>query len=188
MYENVIWEGRFQPIHKGHLAYIKILLSKSKNLWIYVVDNEVSTNIPDFISPVPFFTEEVDKHHIASKNPLPFSLRYKMVIETLKEEFGSDAPIYVFGGKRLDLDWDYYKKILPDNRFFLTPLRDDFENIKARAWKELGELVERIDVSKLPKISATMVRESIRSGKKAESLLNKKTLSILKEYDYLDKI
>ena len=157
-------------------------------MWVFVVDNEVSKDLPGFVSPVPFFTEEVDTHHRCEKNPLPFWLRYQIVVETLKYELGSDAPFFVWGGRRLDLNWEYYKKALPHDRVFLTPQRDSFEDIKARAWAELGETVQRIDVSHLPKISATMVRERIRNGQAVSDLLSVKTIEILKQYDYFDKV
>ena len=188
MTKTALWEGRFQPIHKGHLAYIELLLTKSETLWLYVVENEVSTSIPNFKSPVPEFTAEVDTHHISEKNPLPFWLRYQIVHETIRYEFGGNAPIHLWGGRRLDLDWPFFKKALPKDRVFLTPSRDRFEDSKARAWATLGEKVVRIDVDHLPKISATQVREAIRNKQDLSDLLSKKTLEILNDYQMLDRI
>lgn len=187
-HENVIWEGRFQPIHQGHISYIKLLLENTNHLWIFVVENEVSTNVIGSYknSPVPEFTKEVDSHHISEKNPLPFWLRYRLVIETLRAELGPDAPITVIGGRRLDLSWSLYDKIFPSNRVFMTPLRDSFEDFKANAWKSLGEEVIRVDVSHLPKISATQVRDALKKGNSVENLLSPTTISLLHEYGYIE--
>lgn len=185
-FKNVIWEGRFQPIHLGHISYIKKLLAFGEHVWIYMVHNEVSKS--DFNSPVPYFTEEVDKHHIVEKNPIPFSIRYRIVRETLLNEFGADAPITFWGGRRMDLSWSFCKQALPEERVFLTPERDEFEDIKAKAWNDLGEKVIRINVSDLPKISATQVRKAIKENKSTEGLLSPKTYELMKKFDVLKKI
>jgi hypothetical protein len=180
---NVFWEGRFQPIHRGHIAYIQTILEYSERVWIYIVDNEISTEV-NCTSPVPSFTKEVDTHHIKEKNPLPFWLRLLIVQETIKSELGFDVPVTVWGGRRFDLMWDYFsKKALPYPRIFVIPTRDSFEDSKAAAWQSLGETVERIDVSHLPKVSATMVRNAILNGQNLDSFLCKKTIEILFKYD-----
>ncbi|WP_444626226.1 adenylyltransferase/cytidyltransferase family protein [Flavobacterium columnare] len=163
-FKNVIWEGRFQPIHKGHLAYMNKLLAYGEHLYIVVVANEMSSEVyenPDDL-PVRFFSEEVDPHHRPEKNIFPYHLRYRMVIEAVNEYFGKDAPITVMSGRRLDLAWDLYKKILPEERVFITPTRDSFEDVKAKAWLTLNEKNYRVDVSDLPVLSATMVRDSLK--------------------------
>ena len=183
---NVIWEGRFQPIHLGHVAYVRRLLEHAERVWVFVVDNERSTEAnPPIQSPVPDFTAIVDQHHVPQKNPLPFWLRYRLVQETLQFELGSDAPITVWGGRRLDFAWPFYARALPKERVFLTPKRDDFEDAKAAAWQALGETVVRIDIAGLPVVSATMVRESAHDRQRLEQLLSPKTLAILEQEGYL---
>ena len=114
---------------------------------------------------MPDFSRTVDAHHAAERNPWPLWLRHRMVVETLRAafpEFGrSGAPL---AGHRLDLDWQLYRELLPPDRIFAVPLRDDFEDAKAKAWTALGERVERIDVSHLPEVSGTLVRERLASG------------------------
>ncbi|HJU10168.1 MAG TPA: hypothetical protein VJ728_04790, partial [Candidatus Binataceae bacterium] len=105
-----------------------MLLDYGTHLWIFVVENEVSTALSveeQKKLPVPEFTEMVDKHHRAEKNPLPFWLRYRLVNETLRAEF-PNSPITVWGGRRLDLLWPFYARALPPDRIFITPTRDDF--------------------------------------------------------------
>lgn len=89
-YANAIWEGRFQPIHLGHLAYIKLLLEQADHVWIIVVFNETSEQVglPLEKLPVPALSQAADPHHRSEKNPLPFWVRYRLVQETLREEVG----------------------------------------------------------------------------------------------------
>jgi hypothetical protein len=187
-YRNAVWEGRYQPIHRGHVRYAATLLERAEHVWIFVVDNERMADLPGVTSPVPEFSMIVDGHHGSEKNPLPFWLRYRMVVETLREEFGSDAPITVWGGRRLDLAWDYYRKALPPDRVFLTPERDAFEDAKAAAWRTLGERVERIDVSHIPPVSATMLRARLQQGVPVADLLCAKTEELLRRYGYLERL
>lgn len=183
--ETGIWEGRFQPIHRGHVAYVQLLLERCERLWIFVVENETSADVPGAASPAPAFTAEVDGHHGAEKNPLPFWLRYRLVVETLGDAFPG-AQITVWGGRRLDLMWDFYARALPPDRVFLTPERDAFEDAKARAWAQLGERVERVDVSALPPFSATQLRERLRAGEDVADLLHPTTERLLREAGCLD--
>lgn len=186
-YRNVVWEGRYQPLHRGHLAYMERLLKMGEHVWIWVVANEQSTEVFDDPAelPVPEFTREVDPHHVPAKNILPFWLRYRVVVETTRDVFGAHAPITVSGGRRLDLAWDLYQKLLPPNRVFLTPERDSYEDIKARAWNQLGERCVRIDVSDLPKVSATMIRERIANNESVSELIAPTTERLLREHGFI---
>ena len=151
-----------------------------------MVENEVSTDVvsdPDLL-PVPEFTAEVDQHHGADKNPLPFWLRYRLVQETLDAEF-PDSPITVWGGRRLDLNWKFYARAFPPNRVFLTPERDEFEDAKARAWDKLGEKVIRVDVSHIPPISATQLRDRLDSKGGVEEFLCPSTEKLLRSLGFI---
>jgi phosphopantetheine adenylyltransferase len=190
--KNIIWEGRFQPVHRGHVAYIKTLLSYGHHVLIFVVDNEISTEVRgielndnNILNTIKWFSEVVDKHHAKEKNPLPFWFRLHLLQETLRSECNDLSKLTIWGGRRLDLMWNYYKKALPPNRIFFTPLRDDFEDLKAKAWDTLGEKVQRIDVSHIPIISSSMVRESWDDKDKLSELLCQKTIDILKDFKYL---
>ncbi len=188
-FANVIWEGRFQPIHRGHLAYVKLLLTYAEHLWIFVVENEVSRDVVQDQSylPVPDFTTEVDRHHGQEKNPLPFWLRYRLVQSTLREEL-PQAPITVWGGRRLDLAWPFYARAFPRERIFITPKRDAFEDAKAKAWTQLGERVMRVEVDQIPAISATELRNALRKGERTARFLCASIERLLKVSGYLEKL
>jgi nicotinic acid mononucleotide adenylyltransferase len=189
-FKNVVWEGRYQPIHLGHVAYVRELLKYGERVWIWVVANEQSSEVISDVEElvVPEFTQTVDPHHRPEKNLLPFWLRYRLVVETLQSEFGAEAPITVSGGRRLDLAWDLYRKILPPERIFITPERDSFEDVKAAAWQKLGEECYRMDVSHLPRISATMIRDRIRNKQPVDDLLPHYAVKLLREEGYIEDL
>jgi nicotinic acid mononucleotide adenylyltransferase len=182
--ENAIWEGRFQPFHVGHLAYVERMLSLAQTVWLWVVANELSSATPGR-SPVPTFSAAVDEHHVPSKNVLPFWLRYRAATTCLRK-YGER--VIVCGGRRLDLQWDLYSTILPPNRVFLTPTRDAFEDLKADAWRALGERVMRVDVQDLPNVSGTQLRECVRRGEDASHLMPPECRHVLQTHGYYERL
>jgi cytidyltransferase-like protein len=173
-----IWEGRFQPIHRGHVAYIAELLDKCDELIVVVVANEVSS---ERRSALPDFSRIVDRHHGSEKNPWPLWFRYRLVRQTLEVTFPG-ANIVVLAGHRLDLDWQLYDQLLPPNRTFAVPLRDDFEDAKAEAWESLAQEVQRVEVSHLPQISGSLVRARLESGDNLGDVLEPATYEMLSAY------
>lgn len=171
----LVWEGRFQPIHRGHVAYVGELIPRADRLVIVVVANETSHGRN---TPVPEFSATVDEHHGAEKNPWPLWLRHRLVQRTLASTF-PDADITVLGGHRLDLDWPLYDLLLPAGRVFAVPTRDEFEDAKAKAWTSLGQQVERVEVGHLPAISGTLVRQTLASGQGLRELLEPVTYDLL---------
>jgi len=172
---HLVWEGRFQPIHVGHVAYVGELLARCDTLTVVVVANEVSVGRS---SPVPEFSALVDVHHVAERNPWPLWRRFDLVRRTLSGQY-PNAPLRVLAGHRLDLDWPLWDELLPPGRIFATPNRDEFEDAKADAWTRLGQLVERVEVGHLPAVSATLVRERIRAGGPLADILHPATLEML---------
>ncbi|WP_431783450.1 hypothetical protein [Streptomyces chumphonensis] len=176
-FTHLVWEGRFQPIHRGHLAYVGELLERGEKLTLVVVANETSTHTT---TPVPEFSQVVDGHHAAERNPWPLWQRHAMVRAAVRAVFPDRAEdVTVLAGHRLDLDWPLYQQLLPPDRVFAVPLRDDFEDAKAAAWTRLGERVVRLDVSHLPSVSGTLVRELMEGGKDLTDVLHPVTTAML---------
>lgn len=190
-YQNVVWEGRFQPIHMGHILYIKKMLELADRVWIIVLANEISSDLdqkPNLISPV--FTQEVDGHHRKEKNPFPLWFRFLAVESTLNVALQPEerSRVIVSAGHRLDLDPGFYKRhLLPPNRVFLTPTRDSYEDSKASFWEQFGETTIRLDVSGIPILSATMVRQAIEENdsEKLSMYLHAETIKLLKEHGFM---
>ena len=172
-------------MHRGHLAYVGELLQRADQVTVVVVANETSerSSVP---SPVPEFSALVDGHHAAERNPWPLWLRQRMVQTAIRTAYAERiADITVLAGHRLDLDWPLYQQLLPADRVFAVPARDDFEDAKAEAWAKLGERVIRLDVTHLPSVSGTQVRELLDHGGPLEAVLHPVTLAMLHEYGYL---
>ena len=177
-YKNLIWEGRFSPVHNGHLSVIEHIASLCEFLWIVVVENKIG-NISK--SPVPFFTEVVNKHHVPQKNLFPLWLRVQMLQKALKDRL-QDQSILVSFGPRLDLAWDFYREALPSKRTFAVPFRDDFDDLKEKAWTTLGEEVCRIRCLEFSSISATQVRSYLAENKALDTLLPKSVEKMIREF------
>ena len=83
-FKNIVWEGRFQPVHLGHLSYIEKLLDLGEAVWIIVVANEQSSDVLEESELlVPEFSMEVDKHHLPEKNILPHWLRFQLIVDAI---------------------------------------------------------------------------------------------------------
>ncbi|MFF2044093.1 hypothetical protein ACFVVX_27100 [Kitasatospora sp. NPDC058170] len=178
-FSHLVWEGRFQPVHRGHLAYVGELLRRTEKLTVVVVANETSADARH-PSPVPEFSRTVDGHHAGERNPWPLWLRHRMVRATVGAAFPERvSDVQVLAGHRLDLDWPLYRQLLPPERVFAVPARDDFEDAKAAAWTALGERVVRLDVTHLPAVSGTQVRELMAAGRPLDTVLHPVTLGLL---------
>ena len=174
--ETLIWDGRFQPVHLGHLGFIRSLLVRGQPVLVYMVDNELSAQLPHVKSPVPDFTAEVDRHHVRDKNPIPFWLRYQLLNATIKAEFDDKDNVTVWGGRRIDLHWEYLRSAFPPRRLFVSSTRDGFEDAKLRAWQALGERAEQVENTFGPVFSGTEFREAARKGDDLERYLSRHTL------------
>ncbi|MFB7380487.1 hypothetical protein ACFC6U_24105 [Kitasatospora purpeofusca] len=179
-FSHLVWEGRFQPVHRGHLAHVGELLRRTERLTVVVVANETSADARHR-SPVPGFSRTVDGHHAGERNPWPLWLRHRMVRATVEAVFPERAgDVQVLAGHRLDLDWPLYQQLLPPERVFAVPSRDDFEDAKADAWTALGERVLRVDIDHLPKLSGTLVRELMAADSPLDEVLHPVTLELLR--------
>jgi hypothetical protein len=173
-----VYEARFQPIHKGHVAYVGELVARCDRLIVVVVANETSEAGR---SPMPAFSRLIDKDHSTERNPWPLWLRHRLVAETLRTCF-PDRDITVLAGHRIDLDWALYDALLPPDRVFAVPLRDDADDAKAAAWTSLGQRVARFRVDHLPVVSGTSVRERMLAGGDLETVLEPVTLELLRDH------
>lgn len=182
----LVWEGRYQPFHLGHLAVVERLLADTRTLTVVVVANERSAETdPDGRpTPVPEFSRVVDGHHQADKNPWPLWLRVAVVTETVRAAF-PPGEVQVLSGHRIDLDWPLYDQLLPPERVFCVPVRDDFEDLKAKAWTELGQRVSRVELPEAMEVSGTLVRERLEAGEGLEGLLHPVALDVLRRHGFV---
>lgn len=176
----LVWIGRFQPVHVGHVALIHRMLEHTPRLIIYVVANEISASTDLTLADAPSmnFAASVDEHHGPEKNPLPWWLAYSLVQEAVIDQGLSDR-VVVWGGRRPELQWKLFTRLLPPSRAFVLPVRDAYEDVKASAYEELGEVSVRISAEDIPEVSATLVRNRVAEGDGLDDLLLPSTLQRL---------
>lgn len=167
-----VWDGRFQPLHRGHVAVIEAILQQFDcDLVVMIIQSsEGSQNA---------YGAEVNKHHLLSRNPLTFWERFnllKLATQNLKQA----SKVNILGIPRPDLFWDIAKAFYPDNRFICLTGKDEYEQRKKQFWSSLGEQTRIVDISTVPTISATELKIALKSGRSWESFLPDGTLEYFK--------
>jgi cytidyltransferase-like protein len=169
-----VWDGRFQPFHFGHLAVIRRILEHFQlPTVVFVIQSSVAT-------PANAYSAEVNPHHAPERNPLTVWERYSMISTALEAE-RLTAEVRVLGIPRPDLYWAIARSFYPTNRFICLTEKDDYELSKAAFWASLGERVQVVPSADLPKISATIVKESLHRGAGWEDLLHPATIRYFRE-------
>jgi len=172
--------GSFNPIHIGHLAIAEFVANNTNVQQVWLV---VSPQNP--FKPSNGLMNEYDRLHFASKavegNPL---------LKVTDVEFKLHKPSYTID------TLTYLQKQYPQHEFVVIIGSDSFQNLQQ--WKNYEKLVsdyefiiyerpgfkaeiskEKAQVLKAPllEISATMIRQQIRSGKSVRYLLPDSILS-----------
>ena len=150
--------GRFQPFHKGHLAAIKWILKKERNVFIIIGSNQ---SFP------------------TKKNPFHFKERKEMIGETLAKENIKNFKIFRMHDYKDDIFWA--KKVL-------KIAKTDPKKVKiftmnpwtSRCFKKI-----RIKTKSHPifcnKLCGTKIRKKIKKDEKWESLVPKPVFRFLEE-------
>ena len=173
--DTAVWDGRFQPFHIGHLEVMKAILEQFQcNLVVMIIQSSEGHYTK--------YSEEVNKHHLLSRNPLTFWERYNLIKLALKEAKVLDR-VDIVGIPRPDLYWDIASKFYPDKRFICLTGKDEYERKKEEFWNDLGEDTKTIDISRLPKISATGFKMALKEEKEWKKFLPKGTEEYFKEIE-----
>ncbi len=157
--------GRFQPFHKGHLAAIKWILKKERNIFIIIGSNQI------------FPTKE---------NPFHFKERKEMIERTLLKEGIKNFKI--FGVHDYNNDELWAKKVLkatktkPDTTLVFT-----CNPWTKRCFKKVGVEV-RTHPLFFNKLSATKIRRKITVNKNWKNLVPKTVYDFLKKIDGEERI
>jgi nicotinic acid mononucleotide adenylyltransferase len=171
--EVAVWDGRFQPPHVGHIEVIKAIISQFEcQLAIMIIQSS-----EDIIDE---YSKEVNKHHQLSRNPLTFWERYNLLDLAIKE-LPCEADIKLIGIPRPDLFWEIAKPMYPDQRFICLTDKDDYEKAKVAFWASLGESTRIVDISKIPKVSATEFKLALKQGHDWERFIPKASLDYFTE-------
>jgi nicotinamide mononucleotide adenylyltransferase len=170
-----VWDGRFQPLHKGHVAVMEAIVRQfATDLVVMIIQSSEGSRSE--------YGKEVDRHHKLSRNPLTFWERFQLIRLALKgSKFA--ANIEVLGIPRPDLHWDIARNFYPDRRFICLTGKDEYERRKEHFWAGLGERVRVVDIRDVPRVSATNFKAALKRGRDFERFLPDNCIEYFRSID-----
>lgn len=145
--------GRFQPLHLGHLEYMRAALERCQTLIVAITN-------PD---PTAIREEELAQHrHTDEANPYTFFQRLMMIRETLlDEEVDPERVVIVPFPINFPERWHYY---LPPAVLQFIRIFSRWEQEKADRFRELGFQVQVLHPGAAKEVEATDVRRLKAEG------------------------
>ena len=169
-----IFSGRFQPLHLGHIAFIKKIKEKHPCdlLLICIIRNSIINNIPPKVES-EFHRENISKqtHY---NNPLPNWNRYMLMSIAIENDPLLRKNTEIIFRDRSDINWEASLVDLPDDRIWIFPrqTRDNFDAEKVRYYYDQNEKIEFIDCPiDTFFVSGTKIRNSLLDGDKSFDFL-----------------
>ena len=161
---TIIFTGRFQPLHMGHIHMLEAIKRKYPNnlLLLCMIRNTTGTKKAKGDSS---FHQIAQKKHATTNNPLPNWNRYRLLSLAVQGNELLREHTEIIFRNRSDLDWDESVADLPDDRIWVFPRhgKEEFDKEKVEYYRSKGERVEIIDYfDDNPACSATAVREQIK--------------------------
>lgn len=164
--KNLIFSGRFQPLHNGHIDMIRAIKKQFPDdlLIVCIIRNNSCEDSAILAHGNKFSSISKYKQH-KDNNPLPNWERYmllKLAIDS--DEILKKNTVLIFRD-RTDLDW--YKSVqdLPKDRTFIFPSEfgDAFDREKIKFYQQQGESLEIIsNVGR--RMSGTEIRARLVEG------------------------
>jgi nicotinamide-nucleotide adenylyltransferase len=164
--KNVLFVGRFQPFHRGHLDAVRQILSDSDfaNLIIAIGSGE---------------------NDFTTKNPLTAGERFELILRTLRAESIPTEKIFIAPIRDVNRNsiWvRHLEKILP-------PFSTVFSGCEFV--RHLFEHEEKFAVKKITKnvpICASEIRNQFLTGKNPEEFLPFSVAEFLREINFTDRL
>lgn len=162
---NLVFTGRFQPLHLGHINMIRTIKEKfpEDRLIICIIRNTLNE-----VSPCQenAFNKVSKSKQTKENNPLSNWDRYmllKLAIDS--DEILSRNTIILFRN-RSDLNWDESVSDLPEDSVFVLPhyQKEQFDEEKLKYYQQKGAQIEIVESNGNVGISGTAIREQIRNG------------------------
>jgi cytidyltransferase-like protein len=151
-----VWDGRFQPFHLGHVAVIRAILNHFHlPLVVMIIQSTAESPSNDYVA-------QVNPHHAPKRNPLTLWERFCMIQDVVRAESWTDR-VTALGIPRPDVYWKIASSFYPTRRFICVTDKDEYERSKVSFWHSLGEEVRVVPSANLPMISATKVKQLIKT-------------------------
>lgn len=174
-FQNAVWDGRFQPVHRGHIAVVERAFTQFEcDLTVMIIQSSEGSKDE--------YGDEVNRHHQLSRNPLTYWERVRL-LELSEPRVPAGLKLRIQGIPRPDLYWDLARPFYPPGRFLILTGKDEYEQRKVHFWNGLGETTRLLDTSGLPKFSATDLKKAIHAGEGWEQFLPEGALQFFREID-----
>lgn len=168
---NLIFTGRFQPLHMGHIQMIRKIkeIYPDDLLLICILRNTVTGVIAREESA---FHEVSKSKQRSENNPLPNWNRYMLVKLAVEAEPTLAKNTVIIFRDRSDVDWDKSVADLPEDRTFVLPgySKERFDTEKLNYYRAKGEDIVLVNTESAS-YSATEIRAAIKSGSEDLSFL-----------------
>lgn len=172
---TVVWTGRFQPTHVGHLAILQRSFAEFDMPHAVIL-----TTYYGWSADTPY-AESSRESYEARRNPLTMWERLRLMrlaVETLPR--GNDLTI--ISAPRHDLDWQRVSEFYPPQRIIALTAKDEFENTKELLWRSRGERVHVFrDMQDV--LTTTEIRRRVNQGEDWRAFLPEATWSYFEEVD-----
>ena len=168
---TVIFTGRFQPLHMGHIHLLEAIKRKYPDDLLLLCLIRNTTGIKE-AKEASAFHQLSQKKQTAANNPLPNWNRYRLLSLAVRESEVLRENTEIIFRNRSDLDWEESVADVPENRIWVFPGygKEEFDKQKVAFYRSKGERVEIIDFyDDDPICSATAVREQFKKyGRNAD--------------------
>jgi cytidyltransferase-like protein len=176
---SVLYCGRFQPFHNGHLSAIQEAVETfSEPLIVGVIINTVLSH-----SSLPqdawTLAQIGDERQVAALNPMPLLDRLEVIADVMNEA-GLSNKIRLIPMPRPESYWELVIAMVPGPRTWLLPdSQDPFELGKKEFFLSRGDTVSLL--KKWTSVSGTGVRELLANGdRRVEDQVPKAVLEYFK--------
>ncbi len=176
----IIFTGRFQPFHNGHVSLIKQLRKEypTQSLCIAVIKD-----VP--LATKNEFDKTVDDKLTPERNPFNAEITLSLINQVLKAE-GIDNTVVTLMPRASAATWDIVKTLFDCERIWAFTKNqvalDDWEDKKAAFYQSMGDKVIRIPIEK--DIEGTIIRQAIKNHdyEKLDTMVPKAVLKYIVEH------
>lgn len=161
---NYIFTGRFQPLHKGHIAFLEKVKEIYPNdlLIICIIRNSIEKT--PVIATSSFYREAIDKQKRCN-NPLPNWERYMLLKLAIDNSIVLRKNTIILFRNRPEINWENSISDLPKERIWLLPekAKEKFDEEKYKYYLSKKEKIMKISLD-IPQYSGTLIRKQLLSG------------------------
>lgn len=161
---NLIFTGRFQPLHNGHIMMLRaIKKAYPDDLLIICIVRKTHKKLEPETKTTFYKKSEIKQSEV--NNPLPNWERFMLMKTAIENDDLLKKNTVILFRERPDINWEKSIIDLPNDRIFILPSiqKDEFDAEKLSFYKNLSEHIEMITAERTT-YSATDIRTALKSG------------------------